>query len=104
MGWVPSKDWSLDLNDLIAPPAHAPSYYPHFTDGKTESQRDGLLRHSYLNSCLQFSWGPRENEEEMPEVKGSIDDIPQNQLVGARRGSGLRPRKKQGEQCPNDSF
>ena len=32
----------------------------------------------------------------MPEVKGAVEDMPQNQLLVEKQGSRLRPRKKLG--------
>lgn len=40
----------------------------------------------------------------MPELESSTEDVSLNQLVGPRRGSSLRPRKKLGGQCPIDLF
>ena len=41
----------------------------------------------------------------MSEVKGVVEDMPQNQLVGAKEGSRLRPTKKLGGGWhPTDSF
>ena len=41
----------------------------------------------------------------MSEVKGVVEDMPQNQLLGAKEGSRLRPTKKLGGGWhPTDSF
>lgn len=89
--------WSLDMNGLISQPPSELS--PFLLMGKL-SPREMTHSHNHLNSCLQFPWGRRDNEDGMLQVKHSLEDMPQSQLVQTWLGSRLGLRKKLGESAP----